>query len=100
MKKILVIGSPGAGKSTFSRRLQKKINLPIIYLDQLFWRSDKTTVSKEEFLSQVKLKMQADAWIMDGNYSDSLFNERLNACDTVFFLDYSVDTCLSGVRQR
>lgn len=37
---------------------------------------------------------------MDGNYSDSLFNERLNACDTVFFLDYSVDTCLSGVRQR
>lgn len=43
MKKILVIGSPGAGKSTFSRRLQKKINLPIIYLDQLFWRSDKTT---------------------------------------------------------
>ncbi|AZA21660.1 Putative adenylate kinase DNA topology modulator [Lactobacillus helveticus CIRM-BIA 101] len=100
MKKILVIGSPGVGKSTFSRRLQKKINLPIIYLDQLFWRSDKTTVSKEEFLSQVKLKMQADAWIMDGNYSDSLFNERLNACNTVFFLDYSVDTCLSGVRQR
>lgn len=74
--------------------------MSIIYLDQLFWRSDKTTVSKEEFLSQVKLKMQADAWIMDGNYSDSLFNERLNACNTVFFLDYSVDTCLSGVRQR
>ena len=55
MKKVMVIGSPGAGKSTFSRRLQKKTNLPIVYLDQLFWKSDKTTVSPEEFTSRLKI---------------------------------------------
>lgn len=96
----MVIGSPGAGKSTFSRRLQKKTNLPIVYLDQLFWKSDKTTVSPEEFTSRLKSKMQTDTWIMDGNYSKYMFDERLSACDTVFFLDYDVHACLKGVRQR
>ncbi|MCT3602660.1 adenylate kinase [Lactobacillus acidophilus] len=100
MKKVMVIGSPGAGKSTFSRRLQKKTNLPIVYLDQLFWKSDKTTVSPEEFTSRLKSKMQTDTWIMDGNYSKYMFDERLSACDTVFFLDYDVHACLKGVRQR
>lgn len=96
----MVIGSPGAGKSIFSRRLQKKTNLPIVYLDQLFWKSDKTTVSPEEFTSRLKSKMQTDTWIMDGNYSKYMFDERLSACDTVFFLDYDVHACLKGVRQR
>ena len=50
MKRIMVIGSPGAGKSTFTRKLQQKINLPIVYLDRLFWKADKTTVSPEESL--------------------------------------------------
>lgn len=96
----MVIGSPGAGKSTFSRKLQLKTNLPIIYLDQLFWKADRTTVSLDKFANSLKLKMKNDSWIMDGTYANVLFNERLNNSDTVFLLDYSVDVCLSGVRQR
>ncbi len=49
MQKVMVIGCPGAGKSTFSRALQSKIGLPLFHLDMLFWNADKTNVSREEF---------------------------------------------------
>lgn len=100
MKRIMVIGSPGAGKSTFTRKLQQKINLPIVYLDRLFWKTDKTTVSPEEFTQKIEKALSKPKWIMDGNYSNYLFDKRLNRCDTVFFLDYDVQTCLDGVRSR
>lgn len=97
----MVIGSPGAGKSTFSRKLQKKTNLPIIYLDRLFWKVDKTTVSPNELVTKIKHELTTkNSWVMDGNYSKYLFDERLSKSDTVFFLDYDVDTCLEDVRQR
>lgn len=63
MKRIMVIGSPGAGKSTFTRKLQPKINLPIVYLDRLFWKADKTTASPEEFTQKDRkgiIKAQMD----------------------------------------
>ena len=100
IKRIMVIGSPGAGKSTFTRKLQQKINLPIVYLDRLFWKADKTTVSPEEFTQKIEKALSKPKWIMDGNYSNYLFDKRLNRCDTVFFLDYDVQTCLDGVRSR
>lgn len=99
MKRILVLGSPGSGKSTFSRKLSEKTNLPICYLDRLFWNADKTTVSREEFQKRLAKELLKDKWIMDGNYSFTL-KERLKACDTVFLLDYPTDVCLNGVRQR
>ena len=46
MERILVIGSPGSGKSTFSRALAQRKQLPLVYLDQLFWNADRTTVDK------------------------------------------------------
>lgn len=100
MKRIMVIGSPGAGKSTFTRKLQPKINLPIVYLDRLFRKADKTTASPEEFTQKIEKALSKPKWIMDGNYSNYLFDKRLNRCDTVFFLDYDVQTCLDGVRSR
>lgn len=53
MKKVIIIGCPGSGKSTFARTLQKKTGLPLFYLDMLKWNSDKTTVSKEIFLDRL-----------------------------------------------
>ena len=49
MKKIIIIGCPGSGKSTFARNLAAKTNLPLYYLDMLYWNADKTIVSKEVF---------------------------------------------------
>lgn len=100
MKRILVIGSPGAGKSTFSRKLHNKFDLPLFYLDNLFWKADKTTIPPKMLNKQIKSILKQPQWIIDGNYSQYLLDERLDACNTVFFLDYDVETCLQGVRDR
>ncbi len=49
MKRVLVIGSPGAGKSTFARKLRDGTGLPLYYLDMVWHRSDRTNISREEF---------------------------------------------------
>lgn len=99
MKKVIVIGSPGAGKSTFARKLRDKTNLPLYYLDMLWHKADKTTVSQAEFDARLRDILQQEQWIIDGNYSRTL-EMRLQACDTVFLLDFPVEVCLSGVESR
>ncbi|MBQ8340848.1 MAG: adenylate kinase [Clostridia bacterium] len=98
-QRVLVIGCPGAGKSTFARALQACTGLPICHLDLLFWRADKTTLSREEFLPKVREVLSTDRWIMDGNYSFSMA-ERLTRADAVFFFDLPAEMCLDGVRKR
>lgn len=99
MKKIMVIGSPGAGKSTFSRALREKTHLPLFYLDMLFWKDDKSTLSREAFDKALQKIMAQDEWIIDGNYGRTL-EMRLQECDTVFFFDLPVETCLQGAASR
>ena len=99
MKKVIVIGCPGSGKSTFSRQLHNLTGLPLYHLDLLNWNEDKTTVAKEIFLKRLHNVLSEDSWIIDGNYNSSM-DIRLNACDTVFFLDYPTDICLDGIKQR
>lgn len=99
MKKIIVIGCPGAGKSTFARRLKEMTGLPLYYLDQIWHKADRTTVSKEEFDAKLREIIQQDRWIIDGNYLRTM-ECRLDACDTVFFLDYPLEICLEGAKAR
>lgn len=99
MKRVLVIGSPGAGKSTFARRLREKTGLPLHYLDQLWHKADGTTISRAEFDEKLAHLLAKEDWIIDGNYSRTL-ERRLQACDTVFLLDLPVSTCLSGAEAR
>lgn len=99
MKRIVVIGCPGSGKSTFSKALSARIGIPLFHLDMMFWNPDRTTVEKTIFRRRMANAMQLDEWIIDGNYQSTM-ELRLQACDTVFFLDYSLDVCLGGVRSR
>ena len=99
MKKILVIGCPGAGKSTFSKALRGKLGLPLFHLDMLFWKADKTTLSREEFDQKLGEILAGDSWIIDGNYGRTL-HHRLEVCDTVFLLDLPVEVCLEGAINR
>lgn len=99
MKKAIVIGCPGSGKSTFARALQEKTGLPLYYLDMMYWNADKTTVPKEVFRARLAELLMEDAWIIDGNYGSTM-EARMAACDTVFFLDYPVEVCLAGIRER
>lgn len=99
MKKVLVIGCPGSGKSTFSRQLHALTGIPICHLDMLYWNADKTTVENHVFLERLEATLGQDRWIIDGNFSSTM-EHRMQICDTVFFLDYPVELCLAGVRQR
>lgn len=99
MQKVIVIGCPGAGKSTFARALAAKTGLPLYHLDLFFWREDKTTVPRAEFLRHLHHVLREDTWIIDGNYGSTM-ELRMAACDTVFFLDYPLDVCLAGIRER
>lgn len=99
MKKVIVIGCPGSGKSTFSRELQRKAKIPLYHLDMMYWNADKTTVEKRTFLERLDAVINTDEWIIDGNYASTM-ELRMEACDTVFFLDYLTDVCLDGVRAR
>ena len=99
MKKILVIGCPGSGKSTFSKALHNVTGIPLIHLDNLFWNADQTTVEQSVFREKLAAVLQEDAWIIDGNYGSTL-EMRMQACDTVIFLDIPPDVCLEGVCER
>ncbi len=99
MKKIMVIGCPGSGKSTFSQKLHKITGVPLFHLDMLYWNSDRTTVDKAVFRERLLNTIQNNEWIIDGNYGSTI-ELRLQACDTVFFLDYPLDVCLGGVAER
>ena len=99
MKRIIVIGCPGSGKSTFSRALHKITGIPLYHLDMMYWNTDKTTVEKSLFYSRLSDVLEKDKWIIDGNYASTM-DLRLAACDTVFFLDYPSDVCLDGIKER
>lgn len=99
MKRILIIGSPGAGKTTFALSLQEKLNLPLVHLDNLFWRDNWKCVKREEFDSLLQKELEKENWIIDGNYNRTL-RHRMNYCDTVFYFDFSTCSCLWGITKR
>ncbi|MFM1534987.1 adenylate kinase [Helcococcus ovis] len=99
MKKVIVIGCPGSGKSTFSRKLHEITQIPLYHLDMMYWNADKTTVDGNTLIERQNEVIKRDEWIIDGNY-DSTMELRMNACDTVIFLDYPLELCLSGVEAR
>ena len=99
MKKVIVIGCPGSGKSTVSRTLHNKTGIPLYHLDMMYWNADKTTVEKSVFLERLSAVFEKDEWIIDGNYGSTM-ELRMAACDTVIFLDYPLDVCLDGIRER
>lgn len=96
---MLVIGCPGAGKSTFARKLAALTALPLHYLDMIWHRPDRTTLSREEFDERLDEILLSDQWIIDGNYLRTL-PQRLGECDTVFFFDLPTDVCLEGAISR
>lgn len=99
MKRVMVIGPSGAGKSVFSRKLRDKTGLPVYHLDNIWWKEDKTHITKEEFDEKLAELVAKDEWIIDGDYSRT-YELRVKAADTVFFLDYPLEVCLAGAEGR
>lgn len=99
MKKIIIIGCPGSGKTTFAQRLRDKTGLPLYFLDAIWHRPDKTHISREEFDIRLGEILKLDSWIIDGNYSRTL-ERRIMACDTIILFDLDTEVCLSGAISR
>ena len=99
MERVIVIGCPGAGKSTLARALRQATDLPLFYLDQIWHRPDKSTLSEEKFDAALANILKQPRWIIDGNYLRTM-EMRLERCDTVFLLDYPLELCLEGAAAR
>ncbi len=99
MERILIIGCSGSGKSRLARALGDKMGLPVVHLDQLWWKPGWENVTLQEFDEQLEAVLETDRWIIDGNFSRTM-PLRLRYCDTIIYLDYSRWECLLGVAQR
>ena len=99
MRRVLVIGSGGAGKSTLARGIAERTGLPLVHLDACYWRAGWVEPPADEWVATVARLTAGDAWVMDGNYGGTL-DARLAACDTVVFLDLPRLVCLWGVVRR
>jgi adenylate kinase family enzyme len=100
MRKVLVIGSSGAGKSVFAARLAERTGLPLIHLDAIYWKPGWVKSPKDEWARTVDELLARDRWVMDGNYAGTQ-DRRLAACDTAVFLDLPRAVCLwRAVKRR
>lgn len=98
MQRILILGSPGTGKSTLAKKLSHTLQLPLYHLDQLFFEEN-WVINRDVYTRSLQTILKQDQWIIDGNYVGSL-SERLICSDTVIYLDYPTSTALLGVTKR
>lgn len=100
MKRVLIIGCPGAGKTTFSKKLAQKTGLPLIHLD--FYYHDKNfdyETNRPAWHKRVLELIKGKEWIIDGNYS-STFPERFEMADTIIWFDFPRHLRLAGILKR
>lgn len=99
MERVLVIGSPGAGKSTLAAEIARIADLPLIHLDQLHWSAGWVEADKDEFEAKVREAIAGPRWVIDGNYGGTL-PLRLTRADTVIDLDLPRWQCVLGIVRR
>ena len=99
MKRVLVVGSGGAGKSTFSRKLGEVTGIEVVHLDSVFWRPNWEATPKHEWETTVCELVRGESWIMDGNFGGTR-QIRVRASDTVILLDIPRHVCLYRVLKR
>ena len=99
MERVVLIGCGGAGKSTLSRKISEKLNLPIYHLDKIFWNEGWVETPKDEFDKELKEIVNKDKWIIDGNYLRTL-DMRVKRADTVIFLNMPTYLCTYRIIKR
>ena len=97
--RILLIGCGGSGKSTFAQKLGEATGLPVVHLDQLYWKPGWHPRDKEAFDDLLLRELNKNCWIMDGNF-DRTIPLRLGYCDAIIFLDLPRLVCIAGVLKR
>lgn len=98
-KRILVLGSPGAGKSTLAAKLGRILELPVVHLDRLFWTPGWVARDRPAFRALIERALDRPRWVIDGNYSATL-PLRLERADAAVHLDFPRIPCLLGALRR
>ena len=96
---VLVCGHSGAGKSTFSRKLSNKLDIPVYHLDKLFWNKGWIETPQKEFNKKIKEVISKDKWIIDGNYIKTI-DIRAKDADTIIFINMPMYICLYRIFKR
>jgi adenylate kinase family enzyme len=99
MQRILIIGSSGAGKSTFARKLGATTGLPVVHIDQLYWGPGWVPVPRDVYLERLRQAVAQERWIMDGN-SPSTLDLRLPRADRIILMERSRFACLARIGLR
>lgn len=99
MKRILIIGCSGAGKTTLALELGKRLCLPVHHLDQLWWQPGWVQDSRDNFDRKLAELLHSESWVIDGDYNRTV-RERLRYADTVIWLDYHRMRCVARVLRR
>lgn len=96
MDRIVIIGSPGAGKSTLARKLGRKLQIQVVNLDRIFWNPDWKEKPRNTRIGILKERVSKRQWIIEGTYLNSS-EPRLEAADTIIFLDIPFYVCLQRI---
>jgi hypothetical protein len=99
MRRINVTGTSCSGKTTLARELARRLDVPHIEFDALFWGPDWTPVPRETFRARLTQALAADAWVSDGGYESSR-DITWSRVDTVLWLDYPMRTVLARWARR
>jgi adenylate kinase family enzyme len=102
MKRVAVVGCPGAGKTVFCRELAKKNSLPVVHLDTYYLDESKPYYyarDRKAWLNKIKELVAKNKWIIDGNFG-STFKQRFARADTIIFLDYPRYLCVWRILKR
>jgi adenylate kinase family enzyme len=99
MKRILIIGNCGAGKSHLAQQLGSKLHIPVVHLDTIYWLPGWKRRNKEDWQALLEAELRKDTWIIDGNYKGTM-EKRITYADTIIYLHFSRFFCLTRVFHR
>ena len=98
-RRIIVLGCSGCGKSTFATKLHAKTGIPLYHLDNVWWKPDRTHISRDEFDRRLGEIVSGSELIIEGDYSRT-YEVRIRASDAIVFLDIDEDECMKGITER